>query len=107
MHILKFFCTFATEIRNKSINTQVLKYGNNIMTTTIIFNSIKKESEKAILVSIPVTWNSNMHVKDMWFPKSVVGEISERTMDVKTWFIEKQENANIFHGYKMYFEEVR
>lgn len=76
------------------------------MTTTIIFNSIKKESEKAILVSLPVTWNSNMHVKDMWFPKSVVGEISERTMDVKTWFIEKQEDANAFHGYKMRFEEV-
>lgn len=98
---MKFFSTFAV----KTITPKSWK-GNKVMTTTIIINSIKKESEKAILVSLPVTWNSNMHVKEMWFPKSVVSEMTMRTMDVKTWFIEKQEDANAFHGYKMRFEEV-
>lgn len=76
------------------------------MTTTIFFHSIKKESEKAILVSLPVSWNSKMYVRDIWFPKSVIEAQNERTMDVKTWFIQKQEDANAFHGYRMYFEEV-
>ena len=74
---------------------------------TIVINSIVKETAKAVLVSLPVTWACNMHKKEMWFPKSVIGDKNERTMEVQDWFVEKQEFANVFHGYVMRFELIK
>ena len=75
--------------------------------TTIVYNSIVRETEKAILVSLTVTWGSNNHKKEMWFPKSVIEYRNEQTMNVSDWFIKKQELANIFHGYVMRFDVIK
>lgn len=79
-------------------------YNNN--STEVVFNTIEKETAKAYLINIPVTWNSNMYNRSFWFPKSCV-KIYGRTMDVATFIIEKMEQENAFHGYRMNFEIAR
>lgn len=71
--------------------------------TEILFNSIEKETAKAVFVNMPVTWNSNMRTRSFWLPKSCI-KVYERTMDVATFLIEKLESENTFHGYRMNFE---
>lgn len=79
---------------------------DNSNTTEVIFNKIEKETEKAIMVNLPVSWNCNMHPKSFWFPKSCV-MIHEKTMSIATFLIEKLERENAFHGYEMRFEVAR
>jgi len=77
---------------------------NNNNSIEVIFNNIEKETEKAVLVNLPVSWNMNMHPKSIWFPKSCVKFYDGRTMAVATFLIEKLERENAFHGYAMRFE---
>lgn len=79
---------------------------NKNNTVEVIINKIVKETEKAVLVNLPVSWNSNMHSREFWFPKSCI-EVYNRTMAVATFIIEKMEQQNAFHGYRMTFEEIR
>lgn len=75
------------------------------MTTSIFFNSIVKETAKAVLVSVNVYFNANApKAREMWMPKSVIVSQTESLLEVKSWFIEKQMNENAFHGYRMNFE---
>lgn len=74
---------------------------NNSM--EVVINMVERETEKAVLVNLPVSWNSNMHARSFWFPKSCV-EVHERTMIVATFIIEKMERENTFNGYRMTFE---
>lgn len=71
----------------------------------VVINEMVKETEKAVLINLPVSWNSNTHSREFWFPKSCV-KLYERTMAVATFLIEKMEQQNAFHGYRMYFEEI-
>lgn len=87
------------------------KKNNNV---ELAFNSIVKQTEKAICLNVMVSWNGNCRAKDIWFPKSVIaftsftdGKGCERTNAmVADWFIRKTEAANTFHGYAMHFETV-
>lgn len=75
-------------------------------TVEIIYDKIERETEKAMQITAPVSWNGSMHRKTFWFPKSVVAEIeNDKCMRVSTWFIDKLSNQNAFKGYRMYFEE--
>lgn len=74
---------------------------------TILINSIVRETEKAILVNCPVSWNANApRNKDLWFPKSVFNKVGDRVAEVADWFINKAEITNSFHGYYMYFKTL-
>lgn len=87
------------------------KINNNV---ELAFNSIVKETEKAICLNVMVSWNSNCHDRDIWFPKSVISfatftdsKGNEKTNAmVADWFIRKTEAANAFHGYAMRFETI-
>ena len=93
-----------------------MKNANNTIKETyeLAFNSITKETEKAICLNVMVSWNGTCRAKDVWFPKSVINfatftdsEGKERTNAiVKNWFIHKTEQANAFNGYQMHFETI-
>ena len=80
----------------------------------LAFNSIVKETEKAICLNVMVSWNSNNHDRDIWFPKSLISFVTfedskgnERTNAIiPDWFIRKAEAANASHGYAMRFETI-
>ena len=88
-----------------------MKKNNNV---ELAYNSIVKETEKAICLNVMVSWNSNCRDRDIWFPKSVISFTSftdskgnERTNAiVADWFIRKTEAANASHGYAMRFETI-
>ena len=70
----------------------------------IKFNSITKETEKAICINVMVSWgDGNAKTKDVWFPKSTCEVIGSNSIMVADWMIEKTCNANAFHGYTMGF----
>lgn len=75
------------------------------MTTAIFINNIEKETEKAMLISVNVSYNGNTpKARSMWFPKSVVESINGNLAEIKDWFISKTSKANAFKGYEMRFE---
>ena len=74
--------------------------------TEVLFNYVEKETEKAILVNLPVSWNANIYARKFWLPKSCV-KMYQHTMDIATWMVEKMEKENAFHGYTMSFEIAR
>ena len=88
-----------------------MKNQNNV---EMAYNAIVKETEKAILFNVMVSWNGNAQDKDIWFPKSLVSFVTftdsegkKRTNAiVPDWFIRKTESANAFHGYAMRFETI-
>ena len=79
---------------------------NKNNSTEVIFNQIEKETEKAVLVNLPVSWNCNMHTKSFWFPKSCI-IFHNQTMSIATFLVEKLERENAFHGFEMRFEVAR
>lgn len=88
-----------------------MKNNNNI---ELAFNSVVRETEKAVCLNVMVSWNGNTKGKDIWFPKSLVNFITftdtqgnEKTNAIiPDWFIRKTEAANAFHGYAMRFETI-
>ncbi len=77
------------------------------MKQNIIYNSIVKESEKAICLNVPVSYNANAPKgRDIWMPKSLCTIFSERVAVVEDWFLAKLSEQNSFHGYRMNFETL-
>ena len=76
---------------------------NKNNSTEILIDGIERESEKAVLVKCPVSWNANMQTRSFWFPKSCV-KVHERTMEVATFLLEKLSRDKAFKGYQMTFE---
>ena len=72
----------------------------------IFYNTIEKQSEKALLISFPVEYNMNMHSKSIWMPKSQVNIISDSVIEIADWMVSKLERENAFHGYYMYFSKA-
>lgn len=78
------------------------------------FYEIVKETAKAICLKVMVSWNSNCHTRDIWFPKSVCRLINFTDENgkehinamVAAWFIEKTEAEKAFGGYQMNFETI-
>ena len=110
---MKKGCKFAA---SNQLKLTTMKNANNTIKETyeLAFNSITKETEKAICLNVMVSWNGTCRDKDIWFPKSVINFVNftdsegkERTNAlVKNWFIHKTEQANAFHGYEMHFETI-
>lgn len=69
----------------------------------ILINKVERESEKAVMVNLPVSWNDNMYPRTFWFPKSCV-KVGERTMIVARFIVEKMQRENTYNGYQMAFE---
>lgn len=69
------------------------------------YYNVKRETEKAILVSLPVSWNSNYYERQFWFPKSCV-EMYKDTMAIATFLVGKMGQEYAYHGYMMYFDEI-
>lgn len=77
------------------------------MTTMIYINNITKESEKAICINCPVSYNDNAPKgRDIWMPKSVCKITAEHIAEVADWFLAKTSEQNAFHGYRMNFETI-
>ncbi len=64
------------------------------------FNSIVKETAKAICLNIDVTWSDGDRIfaKDVWFPKSCI-EIENQTVAIKSDFYSKMMWEKAFHGH--------
>lgn len=75
----------------------------------IFINNVERESEKAMLVNCPVSWNANYYKRSFWMPKSVISFINDNKtiIEVADWFINKLAGQNAFHGYPMRFDEIR
>ena len=77
------------------------------MTTEIFTHEIVKETAKAVLVAVMVSWGEGApREKQLWIPKSVIVSLREfnaekQVLEVKSWFIQKTESENAFHGYQM------
>lgn len=70
------------------------------------YYNVERETEKAILVSLPVSWNDNSYERQFWFPKSCV-EMFKDTMAIATFLVDKLGKENEYHGYMMRFAEMR
>ena len=74
-------------------------------TMLINYNSIAKETAKAICLNCQVYWgNGSMKSRDIWFPKSVVELHNEKSAIVSLSFIRNKEHENAFNGLDMTFE---
>lgn len=73
---------------------------------TLLVSSIDQETEKAYKMTIKVSWNGNQYLRTFWFPKStVMPPIQEGwAWSVKSWFADKLEKQNTYHGYLMNIE---
>lgn len=79
------------------------KVGDNMM-TSIAINSIVRETAKAILVNVDVTFNGNAaKPREIWIPSSLVAEKSDISISLPDWFVSKIEWQNAFKGYAMRF----
>ena len=60
-------------------------------------NSIEKQSEKAICVNITLEHPSSNKIftKSQWMPKSVVTEMTEKSVEVKDWFVNNMINEQL------------
>ncbi len=67
---------------------------------TLCFAQKIQESEKAVKLELQVSWNANCYTRAFWFPKSVLTMDGDR-FAVKSWFYDKLERDNAFHGYRM------
>lgn len=77
------------------------------MKANIIINGITKETEKAICINCPVSYNANAPKgRDIWMPKSVCEIVNEQVAAVEDWFLAKLSEQNAFHGYRMNFETI-
>lgn len=75
------------------------------MRTSIIINGISKESEKALCINCPVSYNANAPKgRDIWVPKSLCEIVNDQVVAVEDWFLAKLSGQNAFHGYRMNFE---
>lgn len=63
-----------------------------------------RETAKAEMLEVAVSFNDNMSVREMWFPKSVIKWMSSEVIEVADWFARKTSDANVYMGYKMQFE---
>lgn len=76
---------------------------NNQNSMEVVMNNVERETEKAILVNMPVYWNGGSEKnRSFWFPKSCV-EVCKQTIVVTNFLIEKLMKENSFHGYDMRF----
>lgn len=79
----------------------------NTMATRIYIKGIAKESEKAICIIAPVSYNANgTKDREIWMPKSVCKVITKNIAEVADWFLAKTSEQNAFHGYRMNFEII-
>lgn len=62
---------------------------------------IKRETEKAILISTPMIIGNNIKDKEFWMPKSQTKEV-ETGLAVATWLISKNEDVQ----YMTYFNSL-
>ena len=78
----------------------------------MMINAVERETEKAVLVNVMVSWNGSCKSKSIWMPKSVC-EVFTAEYDgnrthamVADWFIAKTQKANTWNGYEMQFETL-
>lgn len=69
----------------------------------VLYESIKRETEKAICLTCKVYWGMSSHYKDIWFPKSQIDEMdkAQKVVHVACWFVDEMEGQNNSHGYDM------
>jgi hypothetical protein len=83
--------------------------GSAADTSSIVINSIGKQTEKAMQVNVGVNWGSgSTHQKDIWVPKSTIGSITKNksgsmTLNMKKSMAQSISNNNSFKGYPMEF----
>lgn len=78
------------------------------MTTSIVVNSIEKETEKAIMVSVQVCWNEGAtKAKNIWFPKKHVDmsvfSDTNKVVCIPDWLERRICAENAWNGYHMEF----
>lgn len=83
--------------------------GSAADTSSIVINSIGKQTEKAMQVNVSVNWGSgSTHQKDIWVPKSTISKVTKNmsgnmTLEMKKSMANSISNNNSFKGYPMEF----
>lgn len=83
--------------------------GSAADTSSIVINSIGKQTEKAMQVNVGVNWGSGTtHQKDIWVPKSTISKIAKNksgnmTLEMKKSMANSISMNNSFKGYPMEF----
>ena len=83
--------------------------GSAADTSSIVINSIGKQTEKAMQVNVGVNWGSgSTKQKDIWVPKSTISKITKNksgsmTLEMKKSMANSISNNNSFKGYPMEF----
>ncbi|MBP5473665.1 MAG: hypothetical protein J6X92_02760 [Bacteroidales bacterium] len=79
--------------------------------TSEILGTFQKETEKALLVKFLVSWGDGKSIeKSLWLPKAVVkargfnANNQQESVHICGWFVEKLQQQNAFHGYRMKFD---
>ncbi len=96
---------------SRSGSTTVFKggwSGSTADTSSIVINSIGKQTEKAMQVNVSVNWGSgNTRPKDIWVPKSTIQNVTQSgktlTLNMKKSMAQSISNNNSFKGYPMEF----
>lgn len=82
--------------------------GSAADTSSIVINSIGRQTEKAMQVNVSVNWGSgNTRPKDIWVPKSTIQNVTQQgktlTLNMKKSMAQSISNNNSFKGYPMEF----
>lgn len=78
-------------------------------TSSIVINSVGRQTEKAIQVNTSVNWgDGGARPKDIWVPKSTIGRITKNkngslTLEMKKSMANSISKNNSFKGYPMEF----
>lgn len=63
-----------------------------------------KETAKAELLEVCVSFNDKMSLRQLWMPKSVINWLNDEVIEIADWFASKTSKANAYNGYLMNFE---
>lgn len=83
--------------------------GSAADTSSIVINSIGRQTEKAVQVNTTVNWGSGVgRQKDIWVPKSTIANITKNpggsmTLNMKKSMAQSISLNNSFKGYPMEF----
>lgn len=83
--------------------------GSSADTSSIVINSIGRQTEKAVQVNTTVNWGSGGgRQKDIWVPKSTIANITKNpggsmTLNMKKSMAQSISLNNSFKGYPMEF----
>ena len=91
--------------RNGPITREVAAMKNNNLK---IQAQVKRETEKALLLTVNCDFHQGLKGLDLWFPKSQVTVIDDGLVNIAEWIVnrKKEEVKESYRGFICFIEEV-